>query len=257
MMMRAFTLICLLLRAASAHAATVPVEASGSVHNPGKHQLPSGSRLSGLALTAAPTTDAYILGAAQLREPQRLEQTRLKAGLMFDLQQLERQATSKPAVASNIQQLLLWINSLPVTGRVAYRLEPRVLEATRAYDLPVQAGDHLFYPTRPTTITITGAVSQQCTLAHIPLQSPLRYLKSCQAAAGASADYIHVIQPDGHIERLGIAGWNRGPVSSLAPGAVIFVPLAEAVVRKTAPSFNEDAARFLATQLLAAPGTSL
>lgn len=256
-MMRTCTLISLLLWAASAHAAAVPVEASGSVHNPGKHQLPSGSRLSRLALTAAPTADAYLLGAALLREPQRLEQTRLKAGLMFDLEQLESTATSKSAVAVSIQQLLRWIDSLPVTGRVAHPLESRVLEATRAYDLPVQAGDHLFYPARPTTITISGAVSQQCTLAHIALQAPIVYLQHCKKTVGASADYIHVIQPDGHTERLGIALWNRGPASSLAPGAVIFVPLAETVVRKTAPSFNEDAVRFLATQLLAAPGTNL
>ncbi|MEG1681140.1 MAG: capsule biosynthesis GfcC D2 domain-containing protein, partial [Stenotrophomonas sp.] len=161
-------------------------EASGSVHNPGKHQLPSGSRLSRLALTAAPTADAYLLGAALLRKPQRLEQTRLKAGLMFDLEQLESTATSKSAVAVSIQQLLRWIDSLPVTGRVAHPLESRVLEATRAYDLPVQAGDHLFYPARPTTITISGAVSQQCTLAHIALQAPIVYLQHCRKTVGAS-----------------------------------------------------------------------
>ena len=254
-MMRAFVLISLLLlQAATAYA--VPVEASGSVHNPGWHQLPSGSRLSRLALAAAPTANAYILGAALLREQHHLEQTRLKAGLLFDLQQLAAHTESKPAVAASIQQMSQWIADLPVTGRVAHPLNPRALEATRPSDLPAQAGDRLFYPARPDTITVTGAVVQDCTLAHIPLQSPAAYLPNCTMAPAANADYIHVIQPDGHVEKLGIAPWNRGLPSSLAPGAIIFIPLADAVVRKTAPDFNEDAARFLASQLLPAPGTS-
>lgn len=255
--MRAIVLVSLLqFYATPAHATLVPVEASGSVHNPGEHQLPSGSRLSRLALTAAPAADAYILGAALLRQQQRFEQARLKAGLLFDLEQLAAQAERKPAVAASVQQMSRWIADLPVTGRVTHQLDPRVLEATRPHDLPAQAGDHLFYPARPATITIIGAVPHGCTLAHVALQSPSVYLQHCPKAAGASADYVHIIQPDGHTEKLGIALWNRGPPSSLAPGAIIFIPLAETVVRKTAPHFNEDAARFLATQLLGAPGTS-
>lgn len=254
-MMRAFVLVLLLLlQAAPAHA--VQATASGNVHNPGRHQLPPGSRLSALALTAAPSADAYILGAALLREQQRLEQTRLKAGLVFDLEQLAAHTEGVPAIAANVQRMQQWINRLPVTARVAHQLDPRALEATRRHDLLVQAGDHLFYPERPIAITITGAVTQDCTLTHIALQSPAAYLPHCPMAAGASADYIHVIQPDGHTEKLGIAQWNRGPPSTLAPGAMFFVPLADTVVRKTAPHFNEDAVRFLATQLLPASGTS-
>lgn len=231
-------------------------EVSGSVHNPGLHQLPSDSRLSHLALAAAPTADAYILGTALLRESQRPEQTRLKAGLIYDLEQLTHHAGRKPAVAASIRRMSHWINSLPVTGRLALPLEPRALEATRSRDVPVQAGDVLFYPERPSTITITGAVSQQCSPSHISLQEPAAYLRHCPQAAGASSDYIHVIQPDGHSERLGIARWNLGRPSTLAPGAIIYIPLAEKVVRNTAPHFNEDAVRFLATQLLAEPGTN-
>lgn len=255
--MRAFFLILLLqLIVASAQAAPVLATASGSVHNPGRHPLPAGSRLSHLALAATPTSDAYMLGAALLRDQARTEQTRLKAGLLFDLDQLIMQNHSAPAMVASLQQLSRWISSLPVTGRVAPALDPRVLEATPSANMPVQAGDHLFYPTRPATITITGAVTQGCSPQHIALQAPASYLPSCATAAGASADYIHVIQPDGHAEKLGIALWNRAVPSHLAPGAIIFVPLADNVLRGTAPHFNEDAIRFLATQLLAAPGTS-
>jgi hypothetical protein len=255
-MKRAFVLF-LLLQMCAAEALAATAEVAGSVYNPGIHRLPPGSRLSRLALAAAPTPDAYVLGAALLREPKRLEQTRLKAGLMFDLEQLALDTEPDSTVGASVARISRWLKGLPVTGRVPYQLEPRVLEATRSRDFPVQAGDVLFYPARPSSITIVGAVSQQCTLAHIGLQEPTAYLGRCPKAAGASSDYVHVIQPDGHTARVGTALWNQSPPSSLAPGAVIFVPLAETLVRNKAPHFNEDAVSFLATQLLAAPGTSL
>ena len=256
-MMRALhTIIALTLCAGSAQAAPITTEASGNVYNPGEHLLPPGSRLSRLALIAAPSADAYLLGAALLREAQRIEQVRLKAGLLFDLEQLAKHTESQPANAASVQRIAQWISQLPVTGRVAHLLDPRPLEATRREDLPAQPGDQLFYPGRPLTITITGAVTRHCSLAHIPMQAPAAYLPGCAMAAGASADYIYVIQPDGHTQRLGIALWNREQAPSLAPGAIIFIPLADTVVRRTAPHFNQEVARFLATQLLAAPGTN-
>lgn len=255
--MRAVALLTLLLSSTSiAGAASVPVAASGNVRNPGSHVLPPDSRLSRLTLTAGPTEDAYMLGAALLREQARIEQARWKAGLLFDLEQLSRHNQHSAELSASLAQLTRSFAGLPVTGRVSHPLEPRALEASRERDLPVQAGDQVFYPARPATITITGAVAANCQPAHVALQSPASYLKQCPKTSGASADHVHVIQADGHIEMLGIAAWNQAAPSSLAPGAILFVPLADAVVRKAAPRFNEDAARFLATQLLPAPGTA-
>ena len=256
-MMRAFALLFLLISSpAIAGTTAVPVAASGNVRNAGNHVLPPDSRLSQLALTAGPTEGAYMLGAALLREQARIEQTRWKAGLLFDLEQLSRHNQNPPELSVTLVQMTRSFARLPVTGRVRYLLEPRALEASRERDLPVQAGDQVFYPTRPATITITGAVANDCHPAHVALQSPASYLHQCPMTTGASADHVHVIHADGHVETLGIAGWNRAAPSGLAPGAIIFIPLADAVVRKAAPRFNEDAARFLATQFLPAPGTA-
>ncbi len=256
-MMRVLALLCVLFFSTDLAAATsVPVTASGNVQNPGSHLLPADSRLSRLLLTADPTEDAYMLGAALLRERARIEQTRWKAGLLFDLEQLSRQHQNSTELSATLLQMTRSFARMPVTGRVSYPLEPRALEASRENDLPAQAGDHVFYPARPGTITLTGAVMTDCQPAHVALQSPANYLKRCATSIGASPDHVHVIQADGHVERLGIAAWNRDAPSSLAPGAIIFIPLADAVVRKAAPRFNEDAARFLATQLLPAPGTA-
>lgn len=72
----------------------------------------------------------------------------------------------------------------------------------------------------------------------------------------ASPDHLYVIQPDGHIQKAGIALWNRGEPTHLAPGAVVFVPLNDNKIKSIAPDINEEVARFLATQVLDAPGAS-
>ncbi len=119
---------------------------------------------------------------------------------------------------------------------------------------PLADGDRLYYPTRPSTVTVLGTVEQPCTIAHHPLQRPLDYVRQCPALLAASNDDVFVIQPDGEIQKIGVALWNRSGESTLAPGALIFVPLNARTTRDVNPDFNEDAARFLATQVLDAPG---
>lgn len=243
---------------ASAHAladASITISASGRVQQPGLHQLPMRSRLSAAADAAQPRADAYLLGAALLRPQQRPTQARLKAGLMFDLENLSARQNDAMGITEAATRMAQYFAPLPITGRVRQRLAPRILEADRTQDYPAQAGDHLFYPPRPTTVTVTGAVNWPCRLAHVPLQPAAVYRRQCQLLRAASKDHVHVIQPDGSVEVLGIALWNRSAPSSLAPGAIILIPLDEALTKVMAPDVNDDAARFLATQLVDVTGT--
>ena len=146
--------------------------------------------------------------------------------------------------------------AMPVTGRVRQTITPRSLEMDLSSNRPLSDGDRLYYPTRPNTVNVLGAVEQPCSVPHQPLQQPLDYARHCPALPAASKDDLFVIQPDGTVEKLGIALWNRSPASALAPGAIIFVPLNPRALRDVNPEFNEDAARFLATQVLDAPGAT-
>ena len=241
------TLMLGMLLAASAQAASpIRVEARGSVRQPGMHTLPADARLSAAALAAHPDDSAYMLGAALLREQAIPAQARLKAGLLFDLELLAAQ----PKVADAATRMRDAFQRMPVTGRVAQMLDPRPLEATPTQDTPARSGDRFIYPTRPDTITVIGAVITPCTLRHDALTTAAAYRAQCPVLPAASSDDLHVIQPDGSHRKVGIALWNREPAASLAPGAVVFVPLADHLVRATAPTFNEEAAAFLATQVM-------
>lgn len=230
------------------------VRVDGTVENAGNLKLQDGARLSAAALAAAPLPDAYLLGAAWLRPSLVTQQTRLKAGIVYDLAALHTQALidGDVALASTASRMRGWITPLPVTGRrTAMLLAPRVVEATPSRNWPLAPGDALFYPARPTTVRVVGVVTRSCTVPFQPLSGARHYLASCTLAAGADPNWVWVIQPDGRTFRRGVALWNRSTTAlSLAPGAIVYVPVAERATQTIDPDFNRDIVRFLATQVL-------
>ncbi|AKC86804.1 capsule biosynthesis GfcC family protein [Pseudoxanthomonas suwonensis] len=228
----------------------VRVQVSGEVRHPGEHVLPASKRFADAALAAGPTMRAYPLGAAVLRPAAEDEQRRLKAGLLHDLEVLATFPDVMPEVAARADALRGWIDTLPVTGRMRVELDPRRLEMDPAYNRRLASGDRFVYPPRPATVQVVGAVAAPCILAHLPLRDAAGYLRDCIPAAGADRDLLYAIQPDGEVQRLGIALWNRSAPQALAPGAVLYVPLDERALRGLVPDLNEEVAQFIATQTL-------
>ncbi len=196
-----------------------------------------------------------MLGAALLRQRALMPQTRLKAGLLFDLETLASQQNARE-LADAAAQLARELGNLPVTGREPQLLDPRRLEASATENRPALAGDRVVYPGRPETVQVVGAVVRPCKLQHQATLDARSYRNACALLPVASPDDLYVIQPDGKVQQLGVALWNRSAPVRLAPGAVIYVPLSAAKIRNIAPDVNEDAVRFLATQVLDAPGVS-
>lgn len=238
--------------------AQIQVRVEGAVDHPGVLNLKDSARLSDAALAAQVQPAAYMLGAAWLRPSLQSKQQRLKAGVLFDLDSLHLQSLQHgdKVLAEEVGRLRNWVATLPVTGRMPALLDPRPVEANAAANLPLQPGDHLFYPARPSTIRIVGAVQQPCTLPLQPVQDARIYLEACPYTKRANRDWIYVIEPDGHVFHQGVALWNRSMPLSLAPGAVIYVPLPERAAKHIDTTLNHDLATFLATQTLPGPGAT-
>jgi hypothetical protein len=234
--------------------ATLNVEAAGAVGRPGSATYPSDARLSSAALAAKVEPDAYMLGAAWLQPMLQREQLRLRAGLVYELGAIRRQAISggNTALAEAGATFQAWLSERPITGRrPAVALDPARLEVTPADDWPLHEGDKLFYPRRPSGIRVVGAVREACQLSHVPMQDARRYLAACPASAAADPDMIYVVQPDGAVFEQDIALWNRAAPRPLAPGAWIYVPFSRRAIAGAADdAFNRDVADFLATQIL-------
>lgn len=255
----AFQRACLLaLLACPASAMAVQVQLAGAVAKPGAMTLKDHARVSDAALAAQPLPQAYMLGAAWLRPGLLESQQRLKAGVLFDLTNLQQHAQQrgKQDLATLAGTMAGWIKSMPVTGRQPALLDPRAVEVNPPQNLPLMDGDRLYYPTRPDFIRVVGAVRQTCTLPLVPLQDARRYLSACVSTRQADIDWIYVIEPDGRVFRQGIALWNRKEPLPLAPGALIYVPLREHVASAIDPTLNQDLADFLATQVLAETGSA-
>lgn len=248
--------LLLVLALPDASAQTIQASVEGAVAVSGTRTFGADARLADAILGAKPTELAYPLGAALMRRSQVIAHVRLKAGLLHDLDLLADPASVDADLSEAASRLRAWLAGRPATGRVVLQLEPRRLELDLAANGPLADGDRFVYPLRPSTIAVVGAVVQDCTLPHVPLQDVAGYLPACARSRAADRDQVYVVQPDGHVQVVGIAAWNRSPPQALAPGATVYVPLAERAVGKVDRDFNREFAAFIATQPLPAPAGS-
>ncbi|MBC3302952.1 Capsule biosynthesis GfcC [Pseudomonas cedrina] len=247
------TLAALVLLWSCAGVGQAAMTVSGQVRNPGPVALPAEARLLDLIIASQPDAQGYWLAAAWLRQPLREPQARLKAGVLFDLQTLQQAALAdgreeRARVAARLYQQ---VQALPVTGRQVAMLDPVAVEVGFAPNLPVSEGDRLVYPPRPDSVRVLGAVAAPCTLAFQALRQARDYLGACPSSNAADSDYLWLIQPDGHVTRLGIAPWNREQGAPPAPGSTLLVPIRSDDLVTPTPELNQQLAEFLATQPLA------
>ena len=241
---------CLLLASSAMTQAAVTV--TGDVLSAGSFTFVPGTRLLDAVSQGRPNAESYWLAAAWLHQPLMLQQTRLKAGVLFDLKLLQRGALleEKSSLAALAARLFEEVSRLPVTGRKVAVLDPVALEVAFALNYSLNDGDHLIYPRRPSTVTVLGAVEKSCTLPYRAPQQAHEYLKSCLPVPDADADYLWLIQPDGQVRRVGNAAWNREDGVFAAAGSTILVPVRNDDPDLPTPDLNEQLAQFLATQPL-------
>lgn len=245
--LRVFSAFLLLVAGASQAAVTV----SGDVANPGPVELPAGGRLLDVISVAVPNAEGYWLAGGLLRQSLIEQQTRLKVGVLFDLDVLRRMALlfDRPSRAALAQRVADEVRQMPVTGRQIADLDPVALEVGFARNIRLDDGDRLIYPTRVDEVEVVGAVDAPCHLPYQPLQEARDYLQGCAISSDAEADYLWLIQPNGASQRVGIAHWNRESGHFPVAGSKILVPLKNDDLDPPIPELNQQLAEFIATQL--------
>ncbi|MGU3348847.1 capsule biosynthesis GfcC family protein [Pseudomonas monsensis] len=238
-----------LMLVASVSQAAVTV--TGDVANPGPVELPPGGRLLDVIGEAVPNAEGYWLAGGLLRQSLIEEQTRLKVGVLFDLDVLQRMATlfDRPSRVALARRLAEDVRQMPVTGRQIADLDPVALEVGFARNIRLDDGDRLVYPKRVDEVQVLGAVAEPCHLPYQPLQEAREYLQGCAILADAEADYLWLIQPNGVSRRVGIAHWNRESGQFPVAGSKILVPVKNDDLDPPLPELNQQLAEFIATQL--------
>ena len=247
--MRLKMLSASLMLVASVSQAAVTV--SGDVANPGPVALPAGGRLLDVISEAVPNAEGYWLAGGLLRQSLIEAQTRLKVGVLFDLDVLQRMSMlfDRPSRAALAQRIAEEVRQMPVTGRQIADLDPVALEVGFARNIRLDDGDRLIYPKRVDEVQVLGAVEEPCHLPYQPLQEAREYLQGCSILSDAEADYLWLIQPNGVSRRVGIAHWNRESGHFPVAGSKILVPVKNDDLDPPLPELNQQLAELIATQL--------
>src|SRR5437870_5092355 len=190
-------------------------------------------RLSNWLLEQPPTANPYPTGLSWRVPGEEPSQQLLRHELLENL-----------AAAPSLRALQDWIRSLPVTGRVpVVNSDARWLLVHPSRDPVLAPGHTAALPQRPKTITVVTEQGDRCAVRHVPGREAIEYVRAC--SPGRSVDWVWIAQPDGRVERYGVAPWNREAQDEPAPGAWIWAPSRDARVSER---LSDRLMRFLATQ---------
>ncbi|MDB6114518.1 MAG: putative protein of unknown function rane lipoprotein, partial [Lacunisphaera sp.] len=200
-------------------------------------------RLSDWLLQRKAQSDDYPLGVSW-RVPQEVPaQTLLKLELVTALSGGEPDVKAE---AGAMKRLKDWLAGLPATGRVpVVNADGRWLQVNPAHDPVLGPGHTLVMPRRPRSVTVLKSDGTRCTVVHGAGQEAGAYMQACAGRGAAGADWAWIAQPDGRVQRFGIAAWNREKQDEPAAGAWIWAP---ARGSGWPEGFSDRLIRFLATQ---------
>jgi len=183
---------------------------------------PAPKRLSDWLLEQAADANAYPLGLSWRVPGEVAPQGELRLDLLKSLSGLEREVKADPAALGRLRD---WIRTLPVTGRVPVAVpDARWLGANPNRDPILQPGHSAVLPRRPRTVTVVTARGTRCPVAHAAGREAIAYVRACSPSSSKRADWVWVAQPDGRVQRFGVAAWNREKQDEPAPGAWIWAP---------------------------------
>src|ERR1017187_7326619 len=179
-------------------------------------------RLSDWLLEQPADANAYPLGLSWRVPGEVAAQSELRLELLNGLSGLDREVKVDPEVLGRLRD---WGRTLPVTGRVPVAVpDARWLQANPARDPMLQPGQSAVLPKRPRTVTVITARGKRCSVAHSAGHEAIAYVQACSPASSRRADWAWVAQPDGRVQRFGVAAWNREKQDEPAPGAWIWAP---------------------------------
>ncbi|MBM3336617.1 MAG: YjbH domain-containing protein [Betaproteobacteria bacterium] len=197
-------------------------------------------RLSDWLLRQPDAPRAYPLGLNWRVPAERSAQDAQKRELLGQI------ARSDRTVPAGRAYLASMIRALPATGRITVPLaEARWLQANSKSDPLLQPDHVVLLPQRPRTVTTLREDGTWCTIPHQSGGTILDYVGACEPSGSLRVDWAWVVQPNGLIQRSGIASWNRQNQDELAPGAVIWAPSRDSGWPE---AVSEKLVDFLATQ---------
>ena len=207
---------------------------------PGVYKAEPGETLRQLIVrTGGFSPNAYVFGAVFTRESTRIAQqkslddainrletdfqrslaNKAQSGLTTDSESLGQQAAAQ-------QSVLARLRGLKASGRIVLK-PPTDAQLQDIPDLPLENGDRLQIPSRPSIVSVFGAVYNEGSFVYKPDQRVADYLaQSGGPTRAADTGAAFVLRADGSVISKRQSGWLMGSFDSerLMPGDTIVVP---------------------------------
>jgi len=208
------------------------VSLEGAFQNPGIYGVKQGERLSEVIKRAGGfKTNAYSYGGILARKSVAQKE---KIAFMKSADQLEQSiatAISSGRISStggdptlaltSISRLINDLENIDPVGRVVTEFDLDILERFPEKDLTLEAGDRIFIPDRPSTITVSGQVLSPTSFTFNPSYNVKNYIDQAGGySEEADKNRTLVIYPNGMTSR--VRNWPNSP--DLAPGSTLIVP---------------------------------
>lgn len=237
------------LRAFSAVEAVLPlsrqnkrIKIEGEVQRPGEYLVPADTRISTImTLAGGLTPNAFLFGTEFSRENVRVTQQANYDRALRDLETEfakvtstqraidSQEAATQAAQAAGSARLIERLKAVKPTGRIVFQLPP---DAAALPDLPLEDGDRLYIPPRPTTVGVFGSVFSAGSYLTTAGKNVGDFLNLAGGPTrGADKSSTFVLRANGSVvsapQRAGFLGLNLD--SSLnaepsLPGDTVFVP---------------------------------
>ena len=208
------------------------VTIQGEVRYAGTYSIRRGDRMSDLLLRAGGlTSTAYPSGAVFLRKSAAEVE---RQGYQRVADEIQSQLISGMARVGNdkingeaftaVQSFVTQLRSQRPLGRVAVSADPSLLAANPNQDIALEAGDTVFVPARPSTISVLGEVMQPGSISYRPGMTAEDYIKKAGGFAQFSnEDMMFIVEPDGSAHRAQTS-WLSFSSEKIVPGSTIVVP---------------------------------
>lgn len=212
---------------------TGPVSIRGEVKRPGFYNIYRGESLSALIERAGGLTEeAYPLGTVftrqSLKEQERrsneMAAERFQGALGTAALSNTGQSDNRASMLASLQILVDGIRNAPALGRLAVEADPTILQVRPEVDTVLDAGDDVFVPKRPNTVSVLGEVLNPGSIAFNVADDPSTYISKAGGFTQSADDSrVFVVLPNGQARPAKVSSWNL--VSTpIPPGSIIVVP---------------------------------
>lgn len=211
---------------------TGSVTVQGEVRYGGTFQITRGERLSEvLASAGGLTSSAYPSGTVFLRKSTALQE---RASYVRAAKEIEEQMVVamtrvgndklSPETFTSMQSFVNDLRNQRAVGRISIVADPSVLASRPELDPMLEAGDIIYIPPRPSTVSVLGQVMQPGAYPYRAGRSVKDYIAMAGGYSPTSdSSNTYIVFPDGSARKMDSSFLNFSS-DRLTPGSTVVVP---------------------------------